>query len=221
MKKIRILLIDDHRLFLAGLCDIVGREDDMEVVGVAGDGNEGIELARKLAPDMVVLDITMPERSGVEVAQTLRSCLPLAKTAALTMHFDKRMIYEALKAGVRGYILKEASPQEFVYALRVLRDGEIYLSPRVSSLIVEDYMKILAKSSLHEDASPYRLLSEREKEVLQHLVRGKSTRDTAQALHIGKSTVDTHRRNILDKLGCENVTCLTRYALREGLVDLE
>ena len=216
MNKTRILMIDDHKLFLAGLCDLVNKEEDMEVVGVAGCGGEGIALARELAPDAIVLDLAMPGMSGIEVAQALRGHLAGAKMAALTMHLDKRTICEALKADIRAYILKEATPQEFIHALRVLRSGEIYLSPKVATLIVSDYLKNQDRTDAA--ASP---LSEREREVLKLLVRGASTRDIASTLCISKSTVDTHRRNILDKLGCENVTCLTRYALREGLVDLD
>ena len=219
MKK-RILMIDDHQLFLAGLCDLVNREPDMEVVGVAGNGKEGVDLARTLLPDIAVLDIAMPGMSGIEAAKALRMFLPRIKMAALTMHLDKQMIQEAFKAGFGGYILKEATSQEFVYALRVLMSGEVFLSPKVATLILGDYMRFSAQN-ISGTATHEASLSEREKEILKFLVRGKSTRDIAEALHISKSTVDTHRRNILDKLGCENVTCLTRYALREGLVDLD
>lgn len=219
MKKNRILMVDDHKLFLAGLCDLVNREEDLEVVGIAGCGEEGIALARELRPDAVVLDLTMPGMSGIDLAHALRDHLPDARMAALTMHLDRRMVCEALKANIRAYILKEATPQEFVQALRVLLDGEIYLSPKVATLVVEDYLKLLDKTA--GGASAGSPLSERECEVLKLLVQGRSTKEIADTLHISKSTVDTHRRNILDKLGCENVACLTRYALREGLVDLD
>ncbi len=219
MRKNRILMVDDHKLFLAGLCDLVSREEDLEVVGVAGCGEEGLALARELRPDAVVLDLTMPGMSGIEAARAIRSYLPDAKLAALTMHLDRRMVCEALRADIRAYILKEATPQEFVQALRVLLGGEIYLSPKVATLVAEDYLKLLDKTADGSEAgSP---LSEREREVLKLLVQGQSTKEIADTLHISKSTVDTHRRNVLDKLGCENVTCLTRYALREGLVDLD
>ena len=215
--KTKILVVDDHKLFLAGLCDLVNREPDLEVVGVAQCGGEGIALTRELAPDVVVLDIAMPDTSGIEVAKILNGRFPGTKLAVLTMHLDIRMISEALKAGVRGYILKEATPEEFIHALRVLVNGDVYLSPKVSTLLVEDYQGLLARTSA-PSSSP---LSEREQEVLKLLVKGLASKAIGDALHISKSTVDTHRRNILDKLGCENVTCLTRYALREGLVDLE
>ena len=212
-------MVDDHKLFLAGLRDLVDKEEDMQVVGVAGSGEEGIALARELRPDLVVLDLAMPGMGGIEVSAVMRSCLPNVKIAALTMYLDGRMTYETLKAGVQGYILKEASPREFIDALRVVAGGEIYLSPKVATLLVADYMRAMDKTAGTNAAkSP---LSEREIEVLKLLTQGKSVRDIAETLHISKSTVDTHRRNVLDKVGCENVTCLTRYALREGLVGLE
>jgi DNA-binding NarL/FixJ family response regulator len=214
-------MIDDHKLFLAGLRDIVNKEEDMEVVGAAGCGKEGIVLAQETKPDVVVLDLAMPDMSGFEVASVLQDKLPETKLAALTMYLDRRMIYEALKANIRAYILKEASPQEFICALRVLTGGEIYLSPKVTTLIIADYMQLMGKSTAEETVSSSSRLSTREKEVLKMLVQGKSTRSISDALHISKSTVDTHRRNILDKVGCENVSCLVRYALREGLVNLD
>lgn len=219
MKK-RILMVDDHKLFLAGLCDLVNKETDLEVVGVAGNGDEGLTLARQMLPDIIILDIAMPGMSGIEAAGAIRGYLPGAVMGALTMHLDKQMIQEAFKAGMTGYILKEATSEEFIHALRVLSSGEVYLSPKVSTLMMRDYMRFSGQNFAGTVGSPA-LLSEREKEILKFLVRGKSTRDIAEELHISKSTVDTHRRNILDKLGCENVTCLTRYALREGLVELD
>jgi DNA-binding NarL/FixJ family response regulator len=218
--KTRILMIDDHRLFLAGLCGLVNKEEDMEVVGIAECGEEGIAMACKLRPDVIVLDLAMPGMSGIEIAKAMRTRLADTKIAVLTMHLDNRMIYEAMKAGIRAYILKEATSQEFLHALRALTNGGIYLSPQVAALLVADYLKAMDKTDAY-GTTPKPPLSEREREVLNLLVVGRRTREISEALHISKSTVDTHRRNILDKLGCENVTCLTRYALREGLVNLD
>jgi DNA-binding NarL/FixJ family response regulator len=218
--KTRILMIDDHKLFLAGLRGLVDKEEDLEVVGVAECGEEGIALACELRPDVIVLDIAMPGMSGIEVAKALRTRLPEAGVAALTMHLDSRMIYEAMKAGIRAYILKEATSQEFIHALRALSGGGIYLSPKVATLLVADYIKAMGKTDVYGTALKPSL-SEREREVLKLLVVGKRAREISDVLRISKSTVDTHRRNILEKLGCENVTCLTRYALREGLVNLD
>lgn len=218
--KIRVLMIDDHKLFLAGLCDLVNREEDMEVVGAAECGSEGIALALDRLPDVAVLDLSMPDMGGVEVAKALKQRLPGLRLAVLTMHLDIRMIFEVLKAGVDGYILKEASAEEFLRALRVIRGGGSYLSPRVTTLLIRDYLE-LSERTRDQAAPSSASLSDREREVLRLLVKGMASRAIGEALHISKSTVDTHRRNILDKVGCENVTCLTRYALREGLIDLE
>jgi len=214
--KIRVLMIDDHRLFLAGLEDILAREDDFEVAGVAGSCQEGMALALEKRPDVIILDLAMPETSGVEAARILSEALPGVRMAALTMHLDRQMVFEALKSGMTGYILKEATPEEFLFALRVIARGETWLSPKVATLVAKDFVRQGAQEGASEPA-----LSEREREVLHLLVKGAGTREIAGKLHISKSTVDTHRRNILDKLGCENVTCLTRYALRHGLVDLD
>lgn len=214
--KIRVLMIDDHRLFLAGLEDILAREDDFEVAGVAGSCREGMALALEKRPDVIILDLAMPETSGVEAARILSEALPGVRMAALTMHLDRQMVFEALKSGMTGYILKEATPEEFLFALRVIARGETWLSPKVANLVAKDFVRQGAQEGASEPA-----LSEREREVLHLLVKGAGTREIAGKLHISKSTVDTHRRNILDKLGCENVTCLTRYALRHGLVDLD
>lgn len=214
--KIRVLMIDDHRLFLAGLEDILAREDDFEVAGVAGSCREGMALALEKRPDVIILDLAMPETSGVEAARILSEALPGVRMAALTMHLDRQMVFEALKSGMTGYILKEATPEEFLFALRVIARGETWLSPKVATLVAKDFVRQGAQEGASEPA-----LSEREREVLHLLVKGAGTREIAGKLHISKSTVDTHRRNILDKLGCENVTCLTRYALRHGLADLD
>ncbi len=214
--KIRVVMIDDHRLFLAGLEDILAREEDFEVAGVAGSCREGMAMALEKRPDVIVLDLAMPETSGVEAARILSEALPGVRLAALTMHLDRQMVFEALKSGMTGYILKEATPEEFLFALRVVARGETWLSPKVATLVANDFVRRGAQEGASEPA-----LSEREREVLHFLVKGAGTREIAGKLHISKSTVDTHRRNILDKLGCENVTCLTRYALRHGLVDLD
>lgn len=215
--KIGVLLIDDHRLILAGLEDILARDKDFEVVGVAGNCREGLRIALEKRPDVIVLDLAMPETSGVESARIFSEALPGIRMAALTMHLDRRMIFEALKSGMTGYILKEASPEEFLFALRVVAGGDTYLSPKAATLVARDFLREGEKTECAGAAS----LSDRELEILRFLVKGKNSREIAELLHISKSTVDTHRRNILDKLGCENVTGLTRYALREGLVDID
>ena len=139
--KIRVLMIDDHRLFLAGLEDILAREDDFEVAGVAGSCREGMALALEKRPDVIILDLAMPETSGVEAARILSEALPGVRMAALTMHLDRQMVFEALKSGMTGYILKEATPEEFLFALRVIARGETWLSPKVATLVAKDFVR--------------------------------------------------------------------------------
>jgi DNA-binding NarL/FixJ family response regulator len=212
--KHRILLADDHAIVLNGLKELLSKEPDLEVVGMARSGREGLELARKLQPQVAVLDVTLGDLNGIEVSRILRQELPNTAILGLSMHDNPRMIAEFLRTGAQGYVLKESNPRELVTAIRVLASGECYLSPKVTSVVLEDYRKLLRKPS----PSSRDLLSPRETEVLQLLVQGTSTREIGKTLHISKNTVDTHRRKIMDKLGCNNLAELTRLALRENLV---
>ncbi len=212
--KHRIFLADDHAIVLNGLKELLSKEPDLEVVGMARSGREGLELARKLQPQVAVLDVTLGDLNGIEVSRILRQELPNTAILGLSMHDNPRMIAEFLRTGAQGYVLKESNPRELVTAIRVLASGECYLSPKVTSVVLEDYRKLLRKPS----PSSRDLLSPRETEVLQLLVQGTSTREIGETLHISKNTVDTHRRKIMDKLGCNNLAELTRLALRENLV---
>lgn len=212
--KHRIFLADDHAIVLNGLKELLSKEPDLEVVGMARSGREGLELARKLQPQVAVLDVTLGDLNGIEVSRILRQELPNTAILGLSMHDNPRMIAEFLRTGAQGYVLKESNPRELVTAIRVLASGECYLNPKVTSVVLEDYRKLLRKPS----PSSRDLLSPRETEVLQLLVQGTSTREIGKTLHISKNTVDTHRRKIMDKLGCNNLAELTRLALRENLV---
>lgn len=216
-KMTKILLADDHRLFLAGLCDLLGREEDFEIVGTAHTGLEAVQLALKLEPDVVVMDVTMPDLNGIKASRRILEARPHIGIVALSMHCNKGFITEMLNLGARGYVLKESAPEEFMAAIRVTASGDVYLSPKVATILVEEFRKLSNLAGF----SPVPELSVRETEVLKLLVKGLNTKSIAETLHISKNTVDTHRRRILDKLGCENITELTRFALREGLLDLE
>lgn len=215
--SIRLLLVDDHRLFLDGVRDRIARELDIELVGIAGSGQEAIKIAERVRPNLAVLDFSMPDYNGIELAKQLWKVLPKIKIALLTMHLDKRIIAEALAVGMNGYILKETDMEDFLQALRTLNAGEVWLSPKVATQVVQSYRELLGENQ-HKQPSR---LSPREEEVLRLLVLGKGCREIAEALHVSRSTADTHRRNILEKLDCDNIACLTRYALREGIVELE
>ncbi|SMG27000.1 response regulator [Dethiosulfovibrio salsuginis] len=213
---ITLVLADDHELFLEGLKDILTKEEDLKIVGLARNGKEALEMVLKHHPDVVVMDLTMPEMNGVEATRRIRSTMEDVKVLALSMHADKRFLAEILKAGATGYALKEGSSAEFIQAIRTVSDGDIYLTPKITSILVKDYLRLLDVAI----PSPVSRLSDREKEVLAMLVKGESSRIIASDLHISKNTVDTHRRKIMEKMECGSIAELTRLAIREGLVDL-
>ncbi|MCE9637922.1 MAG: response regulator transcription factor [Planctomycetes bacterium] len=211
----KILLVDDHRLFRDGLRPLLGRERGFEVVGEAGDGTEAVRLVASLAPDVVLMDVTMPGLSGIEATRAIVANHPTTKVVILTMHADKRYVTEALKAGASGYLLKDAAFSDLVQALRIVEDGRIHLSPRVAEMVVEDYAHLARQSPPSEGP-----LSTREREVLQAMAAGHSTKEIAFHLGISVKTAETHRRQIMEKLDLHSVAELTKYAIREGLSSL-
>ncbi len=213
---IRLVIADDHELFLEGLRDILSKEEDLEIVGLARNGREALDMALKHHPDVVIMDLTMPEMNGVEATRRIISTMEDVKILALSMHADKRFLAEILKAGATGYALKEGSSAEFLHAIRTVSEGDTYLTPKIASILVKDYLRLLDVAI----PSPVSRLSDREKEVLAMLVKGESSRIIASDLHISKNTVDTHRRKIMEKMECGSIAELTRLAIREGLVDL-
>ena len=218
--RTRVFLADDHKLFLSGLRAVLQNEAWIDVVGTASDGSQALEEIVRLRPDIVVVDISMPEMNGIEVIKRMKGQGVAAKPLVLSMHLDKRIIKEALLAGAMGYVLKESDEAAFIEAVRTVRDGGYYFSGGALHIVVEDYLAYAKGGSQtsRRDANP---LSNREVEVLSLMASGRSTRDISRELHIGKTTVDTHRRNIMEKLQCENVADLTRYAIREGLIEIE
>ncbi len=209
----RVILADDHEMFLDGLRDLIARENDMEVVALVPTGEAVVEYVRSRPADVVVLDVTMPGMGGIETTRILRRERPGLLVLALSMHADRHIIAGMLAAGARGYVLKESSSAEFLIALRTVLKGEIALCPRVASIVTADYLDLLGRAAPEPECG----LSPRELEVLRLLVDGRSARDISSSLHISRNTVDTHRRNILEKTGCDNLADLTRFALREGL----
>lgn len=213
---IRIILADDHELFLEGLRDILSREKNIEIVALARTGTEALEMTLIHHPDVVVMDLTMPDMNGIEATRRINSSMKDVKILALSMHADKRFLAEILRAGAIGYALKEGTSAEFIQAIKTVSEGETYLTPKIASILVRDYLRLL-DTELPSQGSR---LSDREREVLSMLVRGNSSKNIASALHISKNTVDTHRRKIMEKLGCSSIAELTRFAIREGLIDL-
>ena len=214
--SIRVLLADDHEMFLEGLRELLGKADGIELVGLAHDGAEAVAAAESLQPDVALMDMTMPRLNGIQATQKIAAGSSGTKVLVLSMHGDKNLIVESLKAGARGYVLKECSSQELCLAIQTVVNGQYYLTPAILSTLIGDYLRLTENEEQGSDCP----LSERELDVLKLLVKGCNAKQIAEQLSISKNTVDTHRRHILDKLGCNSMAELTRYAIREGYLDL-
>ncbi len=210
-KKIRVLLADDHALVRQGFRMILSAEPDIEIVGEAGNGRETVELTEKLQPDVVVMDVAMPEMNGIEATRRLASLAPRTRVLALSMYKDSVYVREILRAGARGYLLKDAIDRDLLAAVRAVAAGEGYLSPAVSEAVLSDYRRHVS--------DPLDLLTAREREVLQMIAEGKTNKEIATALNLSVYTVDAHRGRIMEKLNLHSVGELVRFALRAGLID--
>jgi DNA-binding NarL/FixJ family response regulator len=211
MKKTRILLVDDHAVVRHGFMMILGAQADMEIVGEAANGREAIELAEQLRPDIVVMDVAMPELNGIEATRRLAASQPHTRVVALSMHKDSVYVREILRAGARGYLLKDSGPEDLVKAVRAVAGGESWLSPAVSNAVLDDYRRHVT--------NPIDLLSSREREVLQMLAEGKTNKEIAVVLNLSVYTVDAHRGRIMEKLNLHSINELVRFAVRNGLID--
>ena len=211
MKRIRILLADDHAVVRQGFKMILSAQTDMEIVGEAGNGREAVELAEKLRPDVVVMDVAMPELNGIEATRRLGSSVPHTRVVALSMHKDSVYVREILRAGARGYLLKDSVAADLVSAIRAVANGEGYISPAVSNAVLDDYRRHVT--------NPIDLLTSREREVLQMLAEGKTNKEIAGVLNLSVYTVDAHRGRIMEKLNLHSINELVRFAVRNGLID--
>ncbi|HWC00279.1 MAG TPA: response regulator transcription factor [Bryobacteraceae bacterium] len=210
-ETIRILLADDHAVVRQGFKAILTAQPDMEIVGEAGNGREAAELAEKLQPDVVVMDVAMPELNGIEATRRLAASSPRTRVLALSMHKDSVYVREILRAGARGYLLKDAIASDLLSAIRAVARGEGYLSPAVSDAVLNDYRRHVT--------DPIDLLSSREREVLQMIAEGKTNKEIASVLNLSVYTVDAHRGRIMEKLNLHSVNELVRFAVRNGLID--
>ena len=215
--SIRLLLVDDHEVLREGLCSLFRNEQDIEIVGQAGDGSSAIQLARELSPDVILMDITMGEPSGVDATKKLRTECPSVKIIALSVHGTDPFVSGMLEAGASGYVVKGSSFREIVDAIRAVMQGQTYLSPAIAGALVDKLVH--PRGAKRPDGT--RSLSPREREVLQLLAAGKSTKEVAHETGISARTVETHRQHIMEKLGIDNLVGLTKYAIREGLADLK
>jgi two-component system, NarL family, response regulator NreC len=212
---IRIVLADDHSVMRSGLRALLHQNPDMQVVGEANDGREALSLAETLKPDVAVLDITMPNLNGIEAArQSVSKQLDVA-IIMLSMHSDEGYVLRALRAGVRGYLLKEAAEIDLLHAIRAVTQGKSFFSPAVSRMLAEDYIRQLQEK---EVVDSYDLLTAREREILQLIAEGNSNKDIANRLSLSLHTVETHRGNILQKLNLHSVPDLILYAVRKGVI---
>ncbi len=215
---IRIILADDHLIVRDGMRYLLEKESGIVVVAMADNGRMALQLARELHPDVVVMDIAMPEMNGIEATRRLTGEMPGIAVLILSMHSARRYIVEALAAGAKGYLMKECASDELVRGIKTVAANETYLSPKVADQIVKDYMKRLSSDSILPDTV---VLSSREKEILQLVAEGKNTKEIALTIGVSGKTVETHRQQIMKKLNLHSVAELTRYAIREGLTPLD
>ena len=215
VRQIRILLADDHVVMRRGLRLLLENQPGFSVVAEASDGRQAVEQAESVKPDVVVLDIAMPNLSGIEAAERIASASPETRIVILSMHSDEGYVLRALKAGVKAYLLKDSAEGDLVEAIKAVYQGKAFFSPDISRMMVEDYMREIRNRRVEDS---YELLTSREREILQLLAEGKSNKDIAAALNLSLYTVETHRRNLQDKLNLHSFPELVLYAVRKGII---
>ena len=214
--KTKILLADDHKIMRAGLRSILEKEPDMEILGEAQNGLVALQLAKKLRPDLIIMDISMPDLNGIEATSRILAELSGLRVLALSMHSDRGFLIKMLKAGASGYLLKDCASEELIDAVHVIMKNRLYISPAMVDDMVRDYVQMASR----EDLSAFSVLTTRERDVLQRLAEGKSVKEIAHDLNISVKTVETFRHRIEDKLHLNSIAELTKYAIREGLTSL-
>jgi len=214
---IRVLLADDHKIIREGLRALIENQSDMQVIAESPDGRTAVQLSQQLSPDVILMDIAMPDLNGIEATRQITANSSSVKVIALSMRSDRHFVAEMLKAGASGYLLKDCAFEDLVRAIRAVIEDQTYLSPQITGVVVDDYIHRLSEVS----SSAFSILSDREREVLQLLAEGGTTREIALHLHVSAKTVETHRRNIMKKLDIHSMAELTKYAVREGLTSLQ
>lgn len=212
----KVLLADDHEIMREGLCALLRKDDTIEIVGQAADGRTAVEMAKQLQPDMVIMDISMPNLNGIDATRQMIAEIPGLMVMALSTHSDRNMVAKMLKAGASGYMLKESAFTELMTGINAMKAGHTYLCPRVSEIVLSDYVSLLSDPKRSSDD----ILTPREREVLQLVAEGYTTKEIALKLEVSAKTIDSHREHIKDKLGIHTIAELTKYALRDGLTAL-
>ena len=216
--KTRVLVADDHAIIREGLRVMLGNQPDMEVVGTAANGREAVRLVDEHEPDIVVIDISMPELNGIEAISQMLPRHPRIKVIVLSIHETKPYVYRTLKAGAKGYLIKETAGLEVVDAVRAVYRGERYLSQRISDLLTDVAFR---KLEMPMEVSPLERLSSREREILQLVAEGKTSQEIAERLSISPKTVDTYRSRLMHKIGVDDVAGLVRFAIQNGVISLD
>lgn len=217
MRKIRVLIVDDHTIVRDGISSLLALAGDIEVVGEAANGREGLEKVSKLLPDVVLMDISMPIMGGLEAIHRIRKEFPETKILVLTQYDDKEHVFPAIQAGANGFISKTAASSELTSGVRAVSAGESYLSPAIAKLFVEDYQRVAPQEG---KSDPYSELTDREREMLKLVVEGYKTRQIADMLAITPKTVEAHKASLMRKLGIHSNLELIKYALRRGIITL-
>ena len=213
--KVRILIADDHAIVRQGLCSLLAAEEDFEIVGEAGDGIAVVEQARLLKPDVVIMDLTMPDLNGVEATRQIVKRLPDVQILILSMHANEAYIIQAVKAGAKGYLLKDSADTELLRGIDALSAGKSFFSPEVSKVMLDDYVRHLTDKGLEDR---YATLSEREREIFQLIAEAKTNKEIAALLNVSPSTVETHRAHIMEKLDLHSAAEIVLYAVRRGVI---
>jgi two-component system response regulator NreC len=215
--SIKILIADDHKIFREGLRALIEKQPGMEIIDEVENGRKAVQLVRDLLPDVIIMDIAMPNLNGIEATRQIVAKIPNVKVIALSMHSDKRFVVEMLKAGASGYLLKDCAFEELAHAIRAVRTNRTYLSPKITDIMIKDYVRLFPKTKLSVSS----ILTPRQREVLQLLSEGKTTSQIAQDLQVSVKTVETYRQQIMEKLDIHSIAELTKYAIREGLTSVE